>query len=202
MVLLNQPPSAKQQPKSDFESLLAPFSAKGNAYWQHQNQLQQSALTFKPAITHAETKVTPDNEPVKESITLPIKIDAAPEVTHIAMQIGKSTPASTTLSKLTIEQLITQIKTTTAKPSPVKNDQTLIQSNNTNKINPKTMPDMMFASTFKQYQLFSDNMQVELTLSITHLSKQQQHELQQFIRQNVSQNGYTLKQLIINGVKQ
>ncbi len=190
------------QQGSDFESLLSPFSEKGNAYWQHQNQLQPSALTFKPAITHAETKITPDNEPIKEPIILPITIDPAPQVTHIAMQIEKNTPSSITLSKLTIEQFVTHIKTSMEQPFEMLGQGPTYARN----VGWASAQHARLSSTniqsFKQYQLFADDMQVELTLNMTYLSKQDLTELKKLIQHYLSQKGYTLKQLMINGVKQ
>lgn len=227
LILMNkQLSSTKQQPGSDFFSLLpftgegarradegsplntdsylkSPFDEKGNYYWQHQSQLQQSALTFNSTINAAEAQQLSNNNIIKETPIPPLKIDDSSSITCLSIKIETNTASSTNLTPLNIDQFIAHIKTNTEQTVCMQNNILSKDVHNKTRLNAIPKQNASSVSAFKHYQLFTDDsQQVEITLNISQLSKQHLNQLKQFIQQYLTQKGYRLKQLMINGVKQ
>ena len=101
-----------------------------------------------------------------------------------------------------MEQLITHIETITTQPGNGSKADMTKQPDNKSSTLQKSLLTPTPPSVFKHYHLYLNENQVELTLNTTYLSKQQISQLQKFIHQWLSQKGYTLKQLMLNGEHQ
>ena len=111
---------------------------------------------------------------------------------------------STTLETLDVELLLTTIEQgiqNAVSHNDIKRvNQTLSKNNCDRKLIANEV--MLANSLFKHYQLFISSNHVELTLNTAQLSNRQTSELQKLIKQWLSNKGYSLKQLMINGVQQ
>lgn len=199
----------KQEPDAGFSHLLnlADKGTSGDDYYrQHQNQLQQSALSFKPFLTKERLPLPLDSENAlvlkKSSTAVHVEVDSA-HTQHTAqtslkleLQISEKNP------QFLIEALIKDMES--MMTSWVSLPEVIVKST------PQPLPIVQHIKqtvvppyrSFKNHQLFIHDKSVELTLNTTQLSKQQTYELQNFIKQWLAKKGYCLKQLIINGVKQ
>lgn len=200
------------QQDNTFESLLSPSVQSRHSdeyYWQQQSKLQQSAITFKsrkaqdklPDPTSSENLI---HEHALSPKTLP-SIDE-PAVSHIVIRMEKSSPAAPILSNVSIKPLIKYIEKPMVQPSSYGlKENELNQSAAIDKANPRMQlnkPILAPESIVKPYQLFLTNNQVELSLNTAHLSKQQICDLHILIKDWLAKKGYSLKQLIINGIQQ
>lgn len=171
-------------------------------YWQHQHQLQQSALTFNATTHEHDVASAPD--------TNQSKIDDDPTLSSLSN--SPLPPALLPASLLKIKSpehlnLYTpEVATCSAHPATLlanylvteKEHQALTDAIKT--VVDKTMQRP--TATIKPYQLFIDDNQVELALNTTHWSQQEILDLKSFIHQWVQKKGYSLKQLILNGEPQ
>lgn len=169
-------------------------------YWQHQQHLQRSALTFNgidgnkktpPATLAAQStnqvnesnRVVPDNmasaltprasipdNTVDENNTAPLHIDL--ETTDPIQQQGVAT-------KNPCLQ-----KAPSAKKSPA-----------TSTIIPKAPPQM----DYKKHHLFIESDNIELSLNTQGMNREESHTLRQLIKQWLAKKGLRLTKLIING---
>ena len=174
-------------------------------YWQHQSQLQQSALTFNPLVGKAShPEITSFDKAIVKSPAL-VATDIEQQLTHLCIIMDNYVPMSTTIAELGIEQLIDGISTTlnpTGRHAEAEiTDQAVVNKYSKQPISNQPLLQSTLLS-FKNHQLFLSDNALELTLNTTHLSKQQASELQKLIKQWLTQKGYTLKQLMINGVQQ
>ena len=174
-------------------------------YWQHQNQLQRSDLTFNSVESQSKSQmISPKNQTIAHQVQTVGSAQCALEFISVNDFLNRGSSKSTTTSELEIKQLSSAIEIFLESPtdhSDVKMvDEEISQNNRYQKLmrNQTSLP----SATFKNYQLFLNNNQIELTLNTTHFSKQQSNELQKSIKQWLTNKGYSLKQLIINGVAQ
>ena len=189
---------------SGFDGLLDPTIQPRQAddyYWQQQNQLQPSAITFNSNINEPKAQITIEPVPKKAPITSSTSTETSPFISKKIMPIEPSTSELSISSKLDVQQFITALDKTIEHMGNITEHTITNPFEAKTKINTKPMLTPTSTATFKNYQLYLNDNQVELTLNTT-LSKPQITELQQFIQQWLSQKGYTLKQLMINGVKQ
>lgn len=172
-------------------------------YWLHQNQLQQSALTFYPLVDKKIPMQSTYSEITCQAHTLEKKAMAIEARTQINNPLEKKLLYPISIVSHDITALITSIKTVlnqsiytsttkkaketiaTMSPKQILNHQAL------------TIPALL-----KKHQLFLSDKTAELTLNTSDLSQQQANELQRIIKDWLINKGYVLKQLIINGVKQ
>jgi len=175
-------------------------------YWQHQHQLQQSALRFTPRACQAKKA----NLASAENVELPITEWIATNQCNSnvlgstpSRQLENNAFSPTFGPYFKVDQLITtvytRLETPERPPECAIADKSLVKDNNTRVINKQLLLTSM---TYKNHQLFINDNLVELALNTTQLSKQQTNELQQFIKQWLTNKGYALKRLIINGVSQ
>ena len=176
-------------------------------YWQHQNQLQQSALTFNPIVskTHSPPIIPDDDTTIQpESSITAINMDTTEQQMPINRLVETYLTQSTTLETLDVELLLTTIEQgiqNAVSHNDIKRvNQTLSKNNCDRKLIANEV--MLANSLFKHYQLFISSNHVELTLNTAQLSNRQTSELQKLIKQWLSNKGYSLKQLMINGVQQ
>ncbi len=195
---------------SGFEQVLdsrsEPNSRNGDDYyWQHQSQLQRSALTFNPLLSRAKIPViTPADETMTQPAPPPLATDATQQRPHINIPQERYLPEPTMLSEIDVQQLILTIEKFIENPGNnlefKMTDQTVSKPSRCQQPinNQASQPNALF----KNHQLFLSNNVVELTLNTVPLSKQEAYELQKLIKQWLANKGYSLKQLMINGVQQ
>lgn len=196
----------ERETESGFDQLLdSPVKERtdDDYYWQHQNQLQQSALTFNPLASKARSPIIISDDAAITQEAPRVIVTTNAEITHASIALDRYLPESTTPSELEVLQLFATIKTTLepkgnppegeiTDQSTAKNTSKHVMSNQT------LLPNALF----KNYQLYLNDNSVELTLNTAQLSKHQANELQKLIKQWLTKKGYSLKQLIINGVQQ
>ena len=177
-----------------------------NYYWQHQNQLQPSALTFQALVQDEKSRVGPHAEALVDF-----------ESQRLDNHTGKNVPLTTTLI-LTIKSH----SSSAIIPRPFDVESLLNEMNQpfnpqTNPLEPNLMQRVAnptnvrvkrcavtptTLSSFKNHHVFINDDCIELTLNTCTLSLTEANALQQSIKKWLIQNGYVLKTLIINGVQQ
>ncbi len=172
-----------------------------NYYWQHQNQLQPSALTFQALVQDKKAPAAATSEAAETSEPRPF--DKATLSTTLVITIKSQMPAEIMLRHFDVDALINgvnkQINAQAILPqlgvaqSVINQTKTITQSG--------TVTSPAFVS-FKNPHVFIDEHCIELTLNTRALSLQEANALQRTIKQWLVQNGYALKTLIINGVQQ
>lgn len=193
--------SAKPEQETGFEDLIRQDDAY---YWQHQNQLQQSAITFNPFVRDTHQTITSDTKKTTNITNPVINITAnEPSPVHVLfIRLEKTTPECITAPELIIEQLMMHIEHITEQTSMGTEHQIVEQPIVKKTLYLKPVLNAATPSTFKNYQLFLEDNQVELTFNTTRLSKQHITALQKSVQHWLRDRGYTLKQLMINGVPQ
>jgi hypothetical protein len=208
MTITNKFASLEQDKDRGFDYLLDDTNKKPKSddyYWQHQNQLQRSDLTFNELGSKPKNQVMfPEKPALLQPEEKRTDICLMPEVVHINMPLDGCSSKLTHLSEFEMKQVSPILDIILQNPTNHSENKMMnLAVSKTNHyqtlMSNKTLPRH---SMFKNYQLFLDNNQVELTLNTSHFSKQQTNELQTTIKQWLTSKGYSLKQLIINGVQQ
>ena len=206
MLFTRQRTSENSDQASGFETLLTTQPRQADDYyWQHQNQLQQSAISFKPVKMDANPQIKPklvEETCVSQQQIYPVQLDVADHVELQKSEPQLSADQPHPATKIVIEQLITRIKKSIEQLKIQSEHAIAEQPNIPNIANLTPMPLTAVPITFKNYQLFLNDNQVELTFNTSGLSKQQINELHNVVKQWLVQKGYALKQLTINGVQQ
>lgn len=201
--------SAAYAPERDegFEQLLhspTKQTKDGDYYWQHQDQLQQSALTFY-SLNHNVRIAKEINGVMKINEPTNCPIDEANlEVAQHQIRFETETNAISrelnSLSDCELNELVTLIKKTiealgnSVEQKP--NDKPIVRSIKQQEISsPSALPD----AVLKNHQLFLNNNAAELSLNTSRLSTQEASELKKLIKKWLINKGFTLKQLVING---
>lgn len=198
------PGSSKNGHDVYFDALLN-SSVKQNSgdeyYWQHQNQLQQSALRFNPlCVKHIEQLEFEPTETGKPCINLQTDTsDTVQQISNSSIKTGCEVIETALLpmipeqSNKTVKAVFEQVMIYLENKLEDK-----LTRNDAHKLILSKQP---IADTviFKNHQLFIDNNVVELTLNTSQLSKDETSELQKLVKQWLANKGYILKQFIING---
>lgn len=192
----------KNMGQTDFNTLL---DSTGDEYYrQHQNQLQQSALTFKSSVAVKELspKTTAEqlNQPNQRLPASQLNLSAQ-LIRHSIVANVEKPQESCIPTEADFNELITNIEifsnqqadTLSAKIS----ERPQLKSNLT-AIRNTSVPD----TPFKNHHLHITENAVELTLNTSQFSGKQAKEIQTLIKQWLQNKGYRLQQLIINGVQQ
>ena len=201
-------PSMRTQ-EANFEQLLRPpiKTRQGDEYYlQHQDQWQESALTFEPinhktyqplsALTAAPTTTSSDT-------TMPRLPPKSPDTTtrHLSPTAHglSAEPSIVRHSGLRIQtaERRNEISTLGQHEQKIVKEQIKVENitaaiSNKQTLCPETLRN--------NHHLFLNQREAELSLNTQHLNKQQINELQILIKQWLRSKGYSLKQLIINGV--
>ena len=201
--------SVESDKTSGFDRLLdSPTHQGDDYYWQHQHQLQVSALTFHPLVDSKAKKnlITSNYQDINQSITTPKAIpnaDTRQLLVPINKPLEQSSSESIRLSVPEVESVIATLEHILQNPGvdPSARRMDPFVTNNSHGPQPINHPASLPNSMFKNYQLFLTNNVVELTLNTTQLSKQQASDLEKIIKQWLTHKGYSLKQLTINGVQ-
>ena len=176
-------------------------------YWHHQDQLQQSELTFKSDsllhTTHLAIRAKDANKDFtmaqSNELSLPPS-DGVSIFSNKKIPTLESIMLSNQLLSVLVTQIQSQLKPTHCLPeerATIAQTNKALQTPTTRKIETNAINE-----TFKNYQLFLNGNQVELTLNTTLFSKQEIQDLRVLIKQWLTQKNYTLKQLLINGESQ
>lgn len=174
------------------------------SYWQYQDTLQQSSLSFQAMIHRAGVEKpvqTRDfTEVVSENLAHPRAHIPQPSVLHPEtvlkpIQHALRTTDSTTR---TTQPMMQQAFQTLLNSIPtVLNHQAQIQTKNMT--GAKSIPQPI---VFKNHHLFIQDDEADIALNTTALSDTESRALQQLVRQWLAQQGLTLKTLSINGMQQ
>lgn len=173
-------------------------------YRQHQGQLQPSELTFKPATI--EEHSSPVNLACPE-----IKI-STPDILSVEVQslpvdeTEKMTLPARQLPDCEYEPIIeTRIAEPKIPQHPIMYEDTKAPMKILCK-SPEKWPSssavFQFISSEQKHHLYTDKNEVELSMNTNGLAKEESIALQQTVKQWITQKGWALRQLIINGVKQ
>ena len=198
----------KDSPSSSyFESLIHTPSKQNSGdeyYWQHQDQLQKSSLRFDAVITakqhQIESPLRQDgiNNTVSVASILPkegqnvetIQAKAALENKLMAtsqLQMPTNTTQQDRLSaKAIFDEPISKPLQSREKP--------LIKTENPSTYEPTHNEEL------KKHHLFISEKEAELSLNTTELETQEEKELIPILKNYFKRKGFSLKQLIINGV--
>jgi hypothetical protein len=209
--LSGQKPQAQNATPEDFgqwfkeheEKIATPTkqSSGDEYYWQHQNQLQQSALRFEAtSFKEAPSKTT---------------LLQNTEVVMTAPQVQKQNVLSSKQEQSLLPNTQSQIVSTTQlthlmtelesvfeqyRLQPVTGQiQKTIESKNCSPL-VNSMRQTSIPPRFKNYHLFIQGAQIELTLNLKPLNNQEQKEIIDLIQTHLKKKGLLLNRLIINGV--
>ncbi|HBI22112.1 MAG TPA: hypothetical protein DDY37_05960 [Legionella sp.] len=176
-----------------------------NYYWQHQNQLQPSALTFQALVQDEKSHVGPNAEALVgfESQRLNNTGKNAPLTTTLILTIESHRPAAIIPRPFDVESLINGMsKPLNPQAIPLEPSVSLPVVNPTKVMVNSSVVTPTTLSSFKNHHVFINKQCIELTLNTRALSSREAKTLQRTIKQWLVQNGYALKTLIINGVQQ
>lgn len=189
-------------PDQGFEQFInspAKQTTGSDYYWQHQQQLQQSDLSFNELTFQINTtpKELRDNEPFcKQDVTQSKTVLNQP----ILRAMQQFQPEHTSSTDFELNDLIVSIKNAIKTQDLFSSNeitrQIVSKNSQQQEINNQKISDQ---TTFKNHQLFINNKSAELSLNTTQLSKHQTAALKILIKQWLNNKGLALKQLIING---
>ncbi|ARG96958.1 hypothetical protein [Legionella micdadei] len=175
-------------------------------YWQHQKDLENSALNFQslingdtrhyssPVAENESTRIT-DSESsplVKPNAKTNTKM-ANPNFVFSEKNSLLGPESNSYLPQGQSENYAFNIQTNS---SPLQNNSTL------DKLSPKVSPNKPTLINLKNHQLFILNNEAEFSLNTIDLDYQQIKNLVQLLQKWLTNKGIRLQQLIINGVKQ
>ncbi|KTD35298.1 hypothetical protein Lmor_0745 [Legionella moravica] len=206
----NQNVQKNQTTESGFDDWLKTPTKQNSGdefYWQHQSQLQQSCLKFEnhsEHVQHEETslKTSEIDNVIATLYSAPNNVDAPMQST-----MDHSKPSALHLPRLQSTEFMRTIAaleqncSQTLAPEPNSYSGRSAPDKSTSE-----QPNSVDYTThntgqFKNYHLYIQNDQVELSLHAEDLNKEEQLELKQMIKLNLKNKGLSLKQLLINGVQ-
>lgn len=170
-------------------------------YWTHQQQLQQSALSFEPQPVKKQQhpqSITPDKEKRTSEKTTSTPQAQALQTKSDDSKIRPHSIATPTASvpKEAWGVGITLAKTSTTKglEQPIRSNQNPVVKGLTS--NPLDLPK---PRDFNKHHLFIQGSEAELTLNTNELSPKEEKELIQLIQNHLKLKGLALSRLVING---
>lgn len=174
------------------------------SYWQYQDTLQQSSLSFQAMIHHAgvEKPVQTRNftEVVSENLPHPRDHIPQPSVLHqdpVLKPIQHALLTTESTTRTTQPMMQQAFQTLLNSMQTVLNHQVQIQTKTLTYAKPIPQPII-----FKNHHLFIQDDEADIALNTTTLSDTQSRALQQLVRQWIAQQGLTVKTLSINGMQQ
>ncbi|MFI4918187.1 MAG: hypothetical protein ACHP65_01375 [Legionellales bacterium] len=206
-VTAKQNPSENQASPHDFERWLNSPTQQNSGdeyYWQHQEQLQQSALNFNaaPAVALKKTPSTPNHAAVDSHARTQQEPTPMPtqELPSKALSLNTHNSQFTAMKLGTELRALEQLLTPSA-PFASSNKAPLKTNNNAPL--PKTATKGATTSTVlqsKKHHLFVQDENAELTLNTHELASDEQEQLEQLIQSSLKQKGLILRKFTINGV--
>ncbi|WP_028388031.1 hypothetical protein [Legionella fairfieldensis] len=207
--IINQPPLIRDNKKiQNFEHWLPSPTGEATGdeyYWQHQQDLQHSALHFQHFQNAKKNDITPIESAKNTDISclkvLPSEKAAAHLMPPSPINSEQFYPSAS------IQRIFQQF---VRLFEPASDNNIIYQANineqNSSNVEPynKSLVNEQTKSekSFKNYHLFIDANQAEFTFNTTHLDTRQVKDLSLLIRQWLGKRGIRLQQLIINGVTQ
>ncbi|CEG57449.1 hypothetical protein [Legionella fallonii] len=197
---------SSSQDNLDFELWLKTPTKQNSGdeyYWQHQEQLQQSALQFDSlTLAHQQQQnIKVSSIQLASQLTdlqimdRPINRDSL-NVLH--EEINK--PGSSAAEALNLLIQTEQKSSPTIMPCEV-NSSSLSIRNSMERKEIKVINDSNARYTFKNHHLFIQDQEAELTLNNQGMDAKEEKELIQTIKTFLKDKGIALNKLIINGVK-
>lgn len=174
----------------------------------HQNELEQSDLSFHTITTQSKPTLIPNllmsDSSVREHSSLPPQSTAQVITAPDSHPILSPQQPNTSLKIVGNAQPFIPLEkghedNTIFFEPPVNHKEALPKTHQPTHVKPVLTTAL---TAQKPYQLFIDDHAVELALNTTHLSLPITRDWYQTIKQWLYTKGYSLKQLIINGVKQ
>ncbi len=205
-VLPNQSLPQGNREETGFDNLLCTPSKHtqgGDYYLQHQNQLQESALTFK-SLSRNKPSASIVLNPIEHSEINQESLTDLNGVTHnlaedpSLLKLEFSTPITALNDEIKLVALIE--KTSNLVPNNLNTE--IINKPSANKLLELKTNSVLTETVFKNHQLYISDNTVELTINTTQLSKQETFELKKLIKQWLADKGLAVKQWIINGEPQ
>lgn len=195
-----------QSTSADFEQWLDTPTKQNSGdefYWQHQDQLQQSQVTFESlpmAKQNAKPAISPETK-ISSNHLLPVPAETE-QFPSIIESYQREPVTNSQESPLFLQELSTELQQLCSQLPIVENNNALIaktpisiKSEEKRSIETRTVQ-----SQLKNYHLYIQDDEVEMSLYTQDLDHQEQLELKNMIKLNLKHKGLSLKQLIINGV--
>ncbi|CAM2806737.1 hypothetical protein [Legionella worsleiensis] len=175
-------------------------------YWQHQEQLQQSSLTFakKPEHEqHTEEPLKKDTDNAANNTIHQTMYDTVTSSQKLNEMNPHTNKQGADLSTELIKSLMIDHYNSPNYPVPEPVYRSADCPINVTKIkdSPSVSDQNDSQSQFKNHHLFIEHNEVELSLNAHDLNEKEQNELKRFLKLNLKQKGFNLKQLLINGVQ-
>ncbi|CDZ77056.1 hypothetical protein BN59_01335 [Legionella massiliensis] len=201
-------PLAKEQLKPKGFAQCLETSCRGKTgddyYWQHQQELQNSALQFKPltSINKLNSQTLAENEPATDR-----KLSKLVLSQEFSAPIAKS---ETFIPDYQIKiwtqefsELINSVYDKSGQFSSCDSNEFSQEKLRPSAIS-EPLANKVFTRplVFKNHQLFIRTNEAEFSLNSADLNKEQIKELSLLVKQWLSNKGIKLEHLIINGVKQ
>lgn len=187
-----------QQQNSDFKTWLKTGDAY---YWQHQDKLQHSCLSFEASMIVAEKSVpefneTPFlNETDKFIVQNTNNFVESRNLKNVAtFSIQFTTPSEVNTLPIATEQ-VKQLTTASCAQSYTNAEKSSILREL-----PAIYKTQRFDFLLKNHYLHVRDQQAELTLNLKDISPTEQKNLIQLIKEQLKNKGINLNKLIINGV--
>lgn len=206
LALTNTRLLANQPESQDFEQWINRPTKQNSGdeyYWQHQEQLQQSDLHFakKTWTRYDETQLLPTALQEADSV-------ASAQCPALALNREETTTKPSEHIKNQVSDWEKPV------PSPIqflKTTESIASEHpeSVRLLTPASEPEKSLSSynskasmqPLKNHHLFIQEEEAELTFNSQELNQKEQRELTMMLKNHLKQKGITLKQLIINGVK-
>jgi len=190
----------------DFSILLTKnnYTQSTDDYYRfHQNQFQQSALTFNRMAGKPEAIIkTESTKPENKNLSPEDNLESAPAHIKLIIKWDNYSAHNPDIIHADMQQIVAYINEKNGDPinltttAPI-NTNTLTLAKSEHKAIHHSTPII-----FKNHHLFVNNNEAELTINSNGLNPDENQSLHTLIKQWLNKKGYALKQLIINGVTQ
>lgn len=172
-------------------------------YWQHQNHLQESSLSFVAKPVHDKPYKLDDLTQINSPLE-PVQPTNAVYITQSLLNHNDCEPLYDTDYGTLAEHIEPRQNTC----MPAHDMLAFMQANNTfepHDLSPKHQinhgqSSLSARSILKKHHLFIEEDNAELSINMDGLNKNEQHELTHLITKYLQQKNLKLTQLIINGV--
>lgn len=171
-------------------------------YWQHQAQLQKSALQFQSTQSEITKQwATDTTEPSNLVLSAEQNTNLPMTSTGASSGLRSFLSAPEPLSVSDLEQLNSLLQTG-SKQALILHDVRIMRRIDADKIAPNRSPRLIpqTSGANKSHQLFLTDLTAELSLNTSKLNREEVQDLKKIIKQWLNDKGYALTRVIINGV--
>jgi hypothetical protein len=191
---------------SNFEHMITTPTKQSSGdeyYWQHQNQLQQSSLRFTAMGSRDEKKQNIASPiQLEKSAVLPQEVPKSETQFDTEFTPDEFHPNSNFTEQVSsmyahVEDELSHLLSPNSIDNPFLTKEIVIPK----KMIRTSQPTADCSSFFKNHHVYIEGNDIELTLNTKELNEHEQKELQHLIKSHLKKQGFSLKQLIVNGVK-